>query len=308
MTTELLMVAGGTRQARDADVDACVRRALAAVQHSVPRRVTVVADLQLGEAHVACSDSDLQRIVVNLVLNASDAIASAGTIGVRTSRLSKRGIGLSVSDTGCGMSTATLERVSELGFSTKDSSGLGLASVASLVAKAGGIMDIESEIGVGTTVSVLLPGGVHSSGFSNAPSALDGLDTRSLLLVEDDIGSRRALCDLLTDEGFSVTAVGDVASARSFFASANTSLGAVITDMRLPDGTGHDVVRMAQQHQGAVRVICLSGAGYDPSPGPCQSSGTALAFLSKPIDVDALLSILNAKRGGTTAFRRGDTL
>jgi CheY-like chemotaxis protein len=190
------------------------------------------------------------------------------------------------------MTAEIREHVFERGFSTKGSSGVGLASVESLLTQTGGIVDIESEVGVGTTVSLLLPAAVAFGRLDDAPLAADVLENHSLLLVEDDAGSRGALSELLTDEGFSVTAVGDVASARAFLAAGDSSLGAVITDMKLPDGTGDDVVRMATDYQAAARVICVSGAGFGSIPESWACTGTVPEFLTKPIDVDVLLSML----------------
>jgi len=216
--------------------------------------------------------------LVNLAVNARDSMPNGGRItlaaeaieidsrmaAVNPDRKPGRFVRISVSDEGCGMDAATLKRIYEPFFTTKPAgkgTGLGLATVYGIVAQHRGWIEVESEVGQGTTFTVYFP----ESKRSVAPSVLDnsgnaprGHDT--ILVVEDDGAVRLVLVRTLKSLGYQVIEAANGHEALAQWAENREKISLLITDMVMPEGmTGSELARRLRAEKPDLGVIISSG-------------------------------------------------
>ena len=251
---------------------------------------------------IKMDQAQAQQIVLNLVLNARDAMPDGGRIILDT-RNSTRCcaehndagpelrpcIQFSVRDSGCGMDAQTRARLFEPFFTTKGpgrGNGLGLATVHSIVDQEGGMIEVESEPGAGTRVAICLPRAREAELESARPDR--AIDTRSntagtILLVEDDVSIRRAAQRVLNANGYSVIEAADGREAVALASDSKTSIDLLLTDVVMPGLSGRDVARALQALRPSLRVIYMSGYDHDKQNSP------EIVFVRKPFSGDALL-------------------
>jgi len=252
----------------------------------------------------------LEQIVMNLCVNARDALVRGGEISLTIERTevaageSQRHpdarpgvfICLTVADTGIGMDAATLKRVFEPFFTTKEmgkGTGLGLATVYGMVKQHRGWIEVASTQGEGTTFRVFLP---ESPRPELAPSAevdaaADGKG-ESILLVEDDEDLRKLIATSLRASGYEVIEAGNGPEAVGLWEQHNGYFDLVFTDMVMPGGmTGLDVAERLRQFKPRLKVIVSSGYSLDlaHSDGKADSS---IRFLPKPYQSHTLARLL----------------
>jgi len=275
------------------------------------------ADIELA-VHAApdlgaiCADpGSIEQVVMNLVVNAGDAMPGGGRLALTTSNaeLDLRYadahpavapgsyIRLEVSDTGTGMDRATVSRIFEPFFTTKErgrGTGLGLAVVFGIVQHSRGHITVESEPGRGTTFQVYLPRTAAIAVPEHAaarPASLYGNET--VLLVEDDSQVRAVALAILRRHGYLVIAAcdGDEAT-RSCEAHAHP-IHLLLTDVVMPGITGRELARRLREIRPALKVLCMSGysdAAAIAGPDDDAGAGTAatIAYLQKPFTAEAL--------------------
>ncbi len=234
----------------------------------------VELDLDPGAGMVDADPSRLEQVLLNLVLNARDATATGGSVRVRTSTLGGR-VALSVADTGIGMDAATRQRAIEPFFTTKaeHGTGLGLSTVYGIVQEADGVLEIESEPGAGTRITVLLP---RVAAPAPAPPEPAPSGSGTVLVVEDDAALRMLLRMMLTDHGFTVLEAGDGAEALAV--ARDHRVDALVSDISLPGMSGAELRRRLSAEQPDVRALFISG--YDAATMPADLDGAPL--LTKP--------------------------
>jgi len=262
---------------------------------------------------VLADATQLRQVVMNLITNASDAIADrAGVITIATGVVEigppgsapwktgpplPQGVyaSIEVSDTGCGMDEATQARIFDPFFSTKKTGrGLGLASVLGIVRGHVGEIRVSSTPGRGTTFTVLLPtmsGGTSSADVAAANPAPGRPDTgkrRTILLVEDEELVRQTTQVILEDCGFTVLTAADGAAGVEVFRSQGARLSAVVLDMNMPRMDGAAACR--EMHRIAPGVPVILTSGLDKQDAVSEFTGAGLAgFLQKPYRMKALL-------------------
>jgi CheY-like chemotaxis protein len=223
--------------------------------------IELQTDFEAGLPEVAGDESEIRDALTNLVLNAVDAMPEGGTLSLQTS-LRGGSVCISVSDTGIGMNEETRSRCLEPFFTTKGErgTGLGLPMVFGAVKRHNGEMLIESELGKGTRVQILLP--VATAETSRMPPSEHARVTQSLrlLLIDDDPMLLKALQDALSQDGHDiVTADSGQAGIECFRADGNFS--AVITDLGMPYVDGRSVAAAIKAAAANVPVILLTGWG-----------------------------------------------
>ncbi len=263
-----------------------------------------------GEPWCAFADqSQLELALMNLVINARDAMPDGGTITVhaenrRTAADPSIGLAagdyvvLSVCDAGCGISRDMLEQVTEPFFTTKDvgkGTGLGLSMVYGFARQSGGAFRIESEVGVGTRAEIWLPRGRKVYGhLTDAGHQNDGgtrIPALRILLVDDHEGVRATTAALLNDLGHEVIEAGDGPAVLSLLESDPACCDLLMTDYAMPHVSGAEVIRQARSMRPGLPAVIITG--YADAQSIARRPDD-VPVLSKPFQPDQLLAALQA--------------
>jgi PAS domain S-box-containing protein len=225
--------------------------------------------------------SQLNQVLVNLLINSRDAAAHKSPIGIEASRESSGSfVEIVVADRGSGIPPEVLEHIFDPLFTTKPSgTGLGLAVVHQVVTAHGGSIRVQSEVGVGTEFHLLLPAAVPPP---EPPPRIGG----SLLLVEDDAGVAAGLSAILGSEGLNVRVATKGSDAIREIEQARPDV--MVLDLELPDIAGSTVYDIVAERWPGLPVIFISGA-IDPSVIAGHLQQPHAAFLHKPFEIDQLL-------------------
>ena len=218
-----------------------------------------------GDAGSVHADAGLmQQVLVNLVLNARDAMPHGGKLAIATCAAPNGRARLTVSDTGCGMDPETKRRVFEPFFTTKgvgEGTGLGLSTCHGIVRQAGGSISVDSEPGRGTVFEVLLPAaGAEAHAAVPRPHALaDYAGRESILVVEDEAGVRLLVHRMLSRHGYHVVCARDGQEAVAILHSSDTPFDLVLCDVVMPDVAGPEIVARVQRRSPRTRALFMSG-------------------------------------------------
>ncbi len=251
-------------------------------------------DLRPGAAgaEVRIDPGLFEQALVNVAVNAHDAMPGGGQLTVSTSYVhpgSER-VRIDITDTGCGMTPSVAARALEPFFTTKPvgaGSGLGLSSVYGVVTRAGGTVDITSEVGRGTTVSLQLPVG---EGFPRAVA--DGVEGRrsasaTVLVVDDEPSVLEIVSRSLELEGYRVLVANGPIEARTI-AARSVDIDLLLTDVLMPECSGHELADELHRARPSLRVVYMTGymGDVDTDVGPAAAGD---AVLVKPFRLDTLL-------------------
>ncbi|MEO6487538.1 MAG: PAS domain S-box protein [Thermoanaerobaculia bacterium] len=257
--------------------------------------VSVRIDSNAPELDVVGDHAQLNQVLMNLALNARDAMPAGGELTISAVACAEPPPGMApecveitVRDSGVGMDSATAAHAFEPLFTTKKQggTGLGLAVVQKIVRAHGGEVSLHSEIGEGTTFRIILPAR-HAVPADPSPEAFEKVwSARRILLVEDDIAVAVGIAELLRSYGMTVsvlhTGAGILESVASFIPDV------VVLDVALPDRSGVEVYdEIAKQHPRLPVVFSTGHADEARLDGPLSRDN--VAFLRKPYSVEALL-------------------
>jgi two-component system cell cycle sensor histidine kinase/response regulator CckA len=253
-------------------------------------------------ASVFVDPSQFEQVIVNLVVNARDAMLEGGTVTIRTSPFeldesyTARGINLlpgeyvliTVSDTGHGMSVEVQRHIFEPFFTTKtEGTGLGLPTVYGIVQQARGYVSVYSDEGVGTTFKIYLPVAKPTNRRAAATPAVSGEGV--VLLVEDDAAVRALARRTLEQRGFHVIEAEDGEQALEFASTPAQHIDVVVTDLSMPKMRGDELaarIRVVQPKAGIVLMSGYTEAVVNPTHHHREHS----SFLEKPFTPDSLTS------------------
>ena len=291
-------------------------RLAAAVEAVLPMLRTMLGENiavveHAGDAVVLADQAQLENALVNLALNARDAMPRGGTLTIGCDVIEiddleaevqevapgRYGV-LTVADTGVGMSDEVLARVFEPFFTTKEAgegTGLGLAGVYGAVRQSGGFVDAESAVGVGTTVRVHLPLADVAPDAVPRPEPVEELPpvAGTVLLVEDEDIVRALLTEQLEHSGHEVVSAGSAVEALELL--AGQEIDALVTDVGLPGVNGATLADTVRQRHPSVGVILISGYPGDVVGAVPSLSGVQLLqkpFTSRELQ-QALASVLH---------------
>ncbi len=286
-----------------ASIDGLIRDSEALYRGALGERYVLDLSLNAGEGRVSIDTAQFDAAVMNLLVNARDAMSNGGVVMLSTAVVHRDGSGeiaagdyvaISVQDTGEGMDEATRARVFEPFFSTKPvgkGTGLGLSQVYGFVRQSGGGVAVESEPGDGATVTLLLPlaDGAAQPGRSDSPGPRMKMAALDVLLVEDDPAVAALAEAMLRELGHRVTLAVNPADALAVMAE-DSSFTLLLTDVIMPGGqTGVDLARQAVAARPDLPVLLSSGytgdilASAEDAPWP---------LLRKPYTLDALASAI----------------
>ena len=238
---------------------------------------------------VLASPSEIREVFTNLVLNASDAMPSGGTITLRT-RASDGRVRVEVSDDGVGIPPEHLEKIFTPFFSTKGSrgTGLGLSVSAGILQRHEGSIRVESVPGRGTTFTVDLPAAAGAAAERAAEIALDVLRASAgrILLVDDEADVREAMADILRLESHEVDEAPDGRAAIELASSRSYDL--IVSDLGMPGMSGIEVLRMMRDIQPEAATMLVTGWGQQLGTDRASEEGID-KILSKPVPMADLL-------------------
>jgi len=280
------------------------------IEPLIGEQITLEVRLADDAGFVDADAGELQQVLLNLCINARDAMLSGGRLMLRTvpehpgpEFCQRHGIApgpyatVIVADTGCGISDEVRERIFEPFFTTKEvgqGTGLGLAVVYGLVQQHQGTVEVESELGGGTTFRIYLPRVAAGDAGPTAgapPSPPRGAET--ILLAEDDPMVRDLITRTLKDAGYRVLAAADGAEAIRVFEENRAIVSLALLDAVMPRCNGHEVYRRIQAAAPETKVIFLSGYDARTAASNSPAEGT-VRLVRKPFQRDALLHAIRS--------------
>jgi two-component system, cell cycle sensor histidine kinase and response regulator CckA len=291
---------------RQVNLNQLVEDIVRLLRETFPRDIHFVVETHAALPPVRADANQLQQIVMNLCVNARDAMSGSGTLTLRTrlqtgAELARQGadlhgkyVTLEVSDTGCGMTPDVKARIFEPFFTTKDKNtgtGLGLAVVIGIISTHGGLVDVRSAPGEGTTFLVHLPlldKTTAVSGVIEATSpAAFPTGTETILVIEDEPGVRNLLCTSLEAGGYRVSSAGDGAEAMDFLLGKSGAVDVVVLDLDLPKISGLQVREYLMRTRPATRLVIASGHVPPELRANIERSGDAV-IVNKPFSLATL--------------------
>jgi len=263
-----------------------------------PEACTVIADR-----------AQLEQVLVNLVINARDAMPTGGHLSIETRNVrvgfpdSERALRraevepgeyvlLAVSDCGVGIASDALPHVFEPFFTTKaqgQGTGLGLATCYGIVQRAGGVILVDTEVGAGTTFTILLPRASESAEpVGKRSNVRGGMGTETLLFVEDDPGVRRIGVQILAEQSYRIRVAANGVEALRVVASHPDPVHLLVTDIVMPGMSGTELAHKLREQWPALPILYISGYTEDATVAP-TALAPKTAFLRKPYKREALL-------------------
>lgn len=291
-----------------------IEQIVAILRSTTNPSITVNTDLQADPNTIFADRSLIENALLNIGLNARDAMPQGGVISYRTRSmmlseeiapgkpvLPGHYIEILITDTGVGMDAATKERIFEPFFTTKEEgegTGLGLSSVYGTIQQHKGYIHIESEPGRGTSLYLYLPVAPEGStgeqpGEESEPQReASPSDNIRLLLVDDELLIREAVEELLASLGYSVNTVGNCQQALPYYREHQDEIDVIILDMVMPGMSGHDCFYAIKQMNVDAHVVVTSGHSGLNEIDAMLADG-AVAFVRKPYLITDLVKAIN---------------
>jgi signal transduction histidine kinase/CheY-like chemotaxis protein len=323
LARQMLAYAGkGRLEVQQVDLGKLVAETSSLLRSTVHKGVAIEMDAPEGEAFVEADATQLRQVVMNLVVNGSDAIGTNGgriRVSLRSEQVTAstiagayaapdlqpgRFIALRVTDSGCGMDAETMARIFDPFFTTKFTGhGLGLAAVLGIIRSHHGAIRVESEPGRGTTFTILLPALERQKTPREVSSAGSGewKGKGTILVVDDDQTVRKLTRKAVTLFGFDVIEAVDGMDGVERFAEHADEICAVVIDMTMPRLSGDEALARIREIRPEAKVILMSG--YASEEASERIGASPDAFIQKPFTLDVLRDTLREVLGapGTRA-------
>lgn len=281
-----------------------VERLRLLIDRLIPANITVETDLLVNAGKVLADPGQLELALMNLAVNARDAMTDGGRMVICTRELMvddalSRRVGahpgiyvsLSVRDTGMGMDATTAERIFEPFFTTKEAghgTGLGLSSVYGAVRAMDGFITIDTAKGRGTVITISLPKAIDDTHDTPTPMRLTALGgSETILLVEDNPAVLELTRDALRNQGYHVLIASDGDEALRVVQSHPATINLLLTDLVLPGFNGQTLAIRLRAMRPQLTVIFSSGYGADAFKPAMELPNSA--FLAKPYTIDELM-------------------
>jgi PAS domain S-box-containing protein len=286
------------------DLVASVRALEELLHRTLGEHIAIVVTLPSTPMHVEIDETRFEQILLNLAVNARDAMPQGGRLHVALARgtgVDADRVVLTVSDEGVGIPDEIRRRIFEPFFTTKDiglGTGLGLATVYAAVETAGGTIEVESAVGAGTTFRISLP---HAQSVAaplrpppSAPvSSATGAKERVVLVVEDDAAVQRTVVRVLEREGFVVRPASNATEALALMADDGDAVSCVLSDVVMPGMSGPALIAELHVTRPDLPAILMSGHIADVLEAQGALS-KGIALLDKPFTRDEIVSKLES--------------
>jgi two-component system cell cycle sensor histidine kinase/response regulator CckA len=316
LTAQLLGFARGQNlEPKPFDLNALVLDIKELIRPLIGEHIEIELALAPNVAYILADPVQIQQVVMNLILNARDAMPQGGAIRVETSDCDLNSetarahsihpgqyVTLSVSDSGHGIDSDSMKRIFEPFFTTKEKgkgTGLGLSTVREIVGGNRGAVWVSSIIGAGSTFTVCLPrirlaaAPSEKSGESGASIAPVQKCAETVLLVEDEESVRRLLSYILRSRGYQVLDAAHGDEALAIFAERGDSIHLLLTDMVMPKMNGRELAERLYQIRPGLKVVFMSGY-TDEILVRTGAMSPGMRFLQKPLRPDDLANTVRA--------------
>lgn len=295
---------------------------LTELSHLLRRLIGASVDLDMTHGSdlglVRVDEGQMEQVLINLAVNARDAMDGVGKLTVTTENFTSRKarkvmeeemplghwVLIKVTDTGCGISKENMSRILEPFFTTKDvgqGTGLGLATVYGIIRQSDGYLDIDSKVGQGTTFSIYLPKASETEEdeqpqVSDTTEVKDLTGTECILLVEDEAAVRTFSQRALGNKGYEVLTAEHGESALEIFEKQDErKVDLLITDVVMPGMDGPTLAQRIRQHNPNMKIIFMSGYTEDKLK---DYMGENIWFLPKPFSLKVLAAKVREVLGG----------
>lgn len=283
---------------RIVNLNSVIEDTLELLSRSIPKNISIEMNLSTGLPNIKADAAQLQQVIMNLAVNARDAMSEGGLLIIETGSVGKENgaanglpssegfVKLSISDTGKGMEEDIAHKVFDPFFTTKDrgsGTGLGLYIVHSIVSNHGGYINLYSEPGKGTRFNVYFPVCTEAPGDKELSEKEDMKGTGTILIIEDEPDVRELTSDVLKRLGYSVVAARDGKEGIKFYREMKGEIALVVLDMIMPMMNGSEVFQVLKTIDPEVRVMLVSGyssEGFSGIDGLLKSG--AKGFVQKP--------------------------
>jgi PAS domain S-box-containing protein len=291
-----------TLQYQPLNINTVIERFNKLLRRTIREDIELIFDLRDDIKTVEADIGQIEQVLMNLCVNASDAMPNGGRLFFSTSMIdhhedlsgygldaARKHLLLTVRDTGCGMDSELMSHIFEPFFSTKgdEGTGLGLATVYGIVSQHGGYTKVESEPGRGTTFKIFLP--VVETASNEAQSVIQELKnfngTEGIILVEDDTAVKEMVAELLGGLGYSIVAVGNAPDALKILEKEKFDM--LLTDVILPGLNGKELYLYARNFHPELKVLYMSGYANEIM-GEGGILNDDVAFIQKPFSINGL--------------------
>ncbi|MBA2380638.1 MAG: PAS domain S-box protein [Chloroflexi bacterium] len=310
MTRQLLAFSGRQVLAPGAvDLGELVTDIETLLRRTIGEHIELFTDLRPGIARVLADRGQIEQVLMNLVVNARDAMPMGGTLSIAVGEVVVPADGhpaglvpgryatLAVDDSGTGMDPETRAHIFEPFYTTKEvgkGTGLGLATSYGFVQQSGGSITVDSQLGEGSTVTVYLPSTDAQATAHVAPTREPGVPavrpTETVLLVDDNAAVRRVTARILERCGYVVIAASDGLEALARAHSHPGPIDVLLTDVVMPNMRGPDLAGRFLADRPGTPVVFMSG--YSQGSGSDADVGPTSALVHKPFTADDLIAAL----------------
>ena len=290
------------------DLNNVIRNLTGMLRRIVGEDIRVMEQLAPGLALVRADPSQIQQVIMNIVVNARDAMPSGGILTIETSNVDAGQDGalsaavegpcvmVALRDTGTGMDRETMDRIFEPFYTTKEvgkGTGLGMATVHGIVRQSGGDILVQSELGVGTTLRILLPklDAAEAEAEQAVAPRVEAGGTETILLVEDEPSVRSLTARMLESAGYTVLATGGGEEALDVCRRNRGGIDMLLTDVVMPGLSGPEVAERVAEGCPSAVILFMSGYAEErvARHGLRDRHGP---LLTKPFSRDRLLEMV----------------
>ncbi len=274
-----------------------ISETISMIRRIIPERIDLRCNLAPELWNVKADADQIAQVVLNLCVNARDAMPGGGSLVLATRNLPVDAgfVEISVSDNGVGISLEVQGKLFEPFFTTKErgkGTGLGLATVYGIVQQSGGSIRVDSSPGHGATFIIQLPRCMEASALPDSSlQKLSPTGRNLILVVEDEDAVREALAAQLRDQGYRVLAAADGIAALEIL-DQNPDISILISDLIMPRMGGHELAQIAAKHRPGLHFIFMSGYSDGDFSNDLDTAKSPAVFLQKPFTMELLLSCI----------------
>lgn len=299
LAKKILMVTRKEKmEAKPININEIIHNSLELLQRSIPKNIEIIVNLKEDIPKIMADPSQIQQVIMNLAVNARDAMPDGGRLTIETSIVGTENgaangmpfdkggfIKLSISDTGTGMDTETQRKIFDPFFTTKETgkgTGLGLYIVHSVISNHGGYINLYSEPLKGTRFNIYLPI-TKASDIEESGEAEDIVGSGTILVIDDEADIRELCRDMLEPLGYTVLLSGSGSDGINLFRTMKDRISLVILDMIMPKMGGSEVFQALKTIKPDIKIILCSGYSHEGFAGidKLLKSG-AVGFVQKP--------------------------